>query len=153
MIEVNDLVRFSNTALRVIVARAGKHHLLRGKQRISRVVRIVCNYYRDSYWERVVEIDCPDVLHPENFMRISVRWLVLYKKAKKVPLDFPAEEFARARVQYNRFIGTVNPTHVINYEGVYPAHVINESQMNCEQLAQVSWEQLAQRAREYINLR
>lgn len=91
MIEVHDLVRFSNEALRFVVARAGKHRLMRGKQRISRVINIIKDDYRDGVWERIVELDCPDILHPDRSLRISVTDLVLYKKHKhKVGGDFQA---------------------------------------------------------------
>ena len=92
MIEVNDLVRFSNEALRLIVVRGGKHRLMRGKQKISRVIRILSNSYRgNGEWQRIVELDYLDI-HGQ-YLRISVEWLVLYKKGKKDQVVDPFDIF------------------------------------------------------------
>jgi hypothetical protein len=97
MIEVGDLVRVKNSALRAgnnifgsfTRTRWKGYKRFRGKQTIARVVRIEESYdWRSKRLHRLVTLDIPDPSplfkdRPPRLWQLDAAWLVVHRKFKK----------------------------------------------------------------------
>ena len=95
MIEVGDLVRLKNSAIRAkgfcnpfgrtnYKRRDWRH--FRGKNFVARVVRVVSDTWdwRSKKHNRIVELDIPDRHWPSKFREtLSTDWLAIVAKGKK----------------------------------------------------------------------